>query len=377
MNIGIGIEGTFAPHCGSDTLSVTGHFTDEQWMRDLELVQMLGIAEVRYPIPWHLVEHTRGLYCWEQVDPVLAYAQALGLRIIADPLHHTSHPAWLRSGLHSVEMIQAYPQFVAAFARRYPLITHYTPFNEPTCTLDFAGQRGWWHPYGKGDASYVAMLRITARATARAVAALRREAPDAWILHVDTFEHHSALDRASVGRAEFLNERRFLFEELLTGRVGSAHPLAAYLLVHGFAPADLDWHRAHPVCIDERGGNYYPLSEEQLENGHTRHAPSRAPLGFAGVVHQYAARLPYPLSLTETNIQGSVRDRVSWLKYMLEQAEGLARAGIGLNRFSWYPLFDCAGWQCLLQPRWTGQNRPVVDGSKPASRRLGKAGSVY
>ena len=34
-------------------------------------------------------------------------------------------------------------------------------------------------------------------------------------------------------------------------------------------------------------------------------------------------------------------------------------------------------WASAPPPRWTGQNRPVVDGSKPASRRPGKAGSVY
>ena len=63
----------------------------------------------------------------------------------------------------------------------------------------------------------------------------------------------------------------------------------------------------------------------------------------------YAKRLGIPLSLSETNIQGSVRDRISWLKYMLEQAESLVASGVPLKRFAWYPLFDCAGWNSLLQ----------------------------
>jgi len=176
---------------------------------------------------------------------------------------------------------------------------------------------------------------------------------DAYILHVDTFERHAALDRESEERTRFLNERRFLFEELLIGRVDELHPLRGYLLRHGFPPDDLAWHLAHPVHIDERGGNYYPLSEEELLHGATYAAPSRNPVGLARLVHEYSARLPYPLSLTETNIQGTARDRISWLKYMLEQAEQLAENGLVLRRFAWYPLFDCAGWNSLLQgKRW-------------------------
>ena len=111
----------------------------------------------------------------------------------------------------------------------------------------------------------------------------------------------------------------------------------------------------HPVPIDQRYGNYYPLNEEQLLNGETHHAPSLAPKGFAGVALDYAKRLPYPLSLGETNIQGTIYDRISWLKYMVEQTEQLRdQHKIALQEFAWYPLFDCAGWRVLLQ----GDNWP-------------------
>lgn len=349
--IGIGIEGTFAPQSGKDTLASTGHYENDQWRQDFALVAELGIRQFRYTIPWHRIEQERGVYDWRLLDQMIPYIyDELGLAIIADPLHHTSYPRWLQQGFLEPAFSRLYTAFVTAFAERYPCVTAYTPFNEPTCTLDFCGFRGFWHPYQTGDRSYVTMLRHTANAAGQVVQWLKQRNPTTQIIHVDTFEDHQALDEQSVARATFFNERRFLFEELLTGLVGPTHPLYAYLLAHGFPQDELAWFQDHPAAIDQRYGNYYPLNEEQLLHGQTHHAPSRNPKGFAGVALDYAQRLPYPLSLGETNIQGTVYDRISWLKYMLEQAEQLRdRHGVILQEFVWYPLFDCAGWRVLLQ----------------------------
>jgi hypothetical protein len=351
FTIGIGIEGTFAPQSGKDTLASTGHYEDNQWRRDFALVAQLGIQQFRYAIPWHRVEAVRKVYDWRLLDQMIPYIyEDLHLSLIADPLHHTSYPRWLQQGFLDPQFSQYYVDFVSAFAERYPCVTVYTPFNEPSCTLDFCGFRGFWHPYQTGDRAYVTMLRHTARAAAAAVQRLKQLNPATQIIHVDTFEHHQALDQQSAAQADFLNERRFLFEELIAGLVRPAHPLYDYLRTHGFPEAELAWFHEHPTAIDHRYGNYYPLNEEQLMNGQTYQAPSLDPKGFAGVVLDYSQRLPYPLSLGETNIQGTIYDRISWLKYMLAQAEQLRdQHGITLREFVWYPLFDCAGWRVLLQ----------------------------
>jgi hypothetical protein len=336
--IGIGIEGTFAPQNGLDTLALTGHYQDNRWQADFALVAQLGIRQVRYPLAWHRIERVRGVYEWGLLDQLLPFIyEGLGLEIIADPLHHTSYPQWLQQGFLEPEFGPAYVRFVEAFARRYPYVTAYTPFNEPTCTLDFCGARGFWHPYQTGDRVYVTMVRHTARAVSQVIQRLKQLNPANQIIHVDTFEDHQALDAQSIGWAEFLNERRFLFEELIRGLVGPYHPLYGYLLAHGFPEEELAWFQAQPVELDHRYGNYYPLNEEQLSGGLTHHAPSLAPKGFAQVVLAYAQRLPYPLSLGETNIQGTVYDRISWLKYMVEQSEHLqADHGVFLQEFIWY-----------------------------------------
>lgn len=377
--VSVGIEGTFEPTSGKDTLSPTGHFRCDAWSRDFELVRELGVVEVRYPVPWHHIERERGRYAWRRLDRIIGNAyDEHGLTLIADPLHHTSYPRWLKGGFLNPTFVPAYTAFVDALAERYPMLRVFTPFNEPTCTLDFCGYRGLWAPYAQGDRSYVTMLRHTVRASAEVISGIRQRHRDAYILHVDTFQRHAALDQASERRARFLNERRFLFEELLTGRVDSAHPLYRYLVRNGFPRRDLEWHLEHAARIDERGGNYYPLNEEQLQNGRTKHAPSLEPLGFAGVVQEYARRLQYPLSLTETNIQGSIRDRISWLKYMLEQSELLQSLGLGLRRFAWYPLFDCCGWSSLLQAtRWKRDPQGIFTCDARWARVANELSTIY
>lgn len=380
FTFGIGIEGTFAPQSGKDTLAITGHYDNDQWQQDFALVAQLGIRQFRYAIPWHRIERTRGVYDWRMLDRMMPYIyEELGLSIIADPLHHTSYPRWLQQGFLDPQFSRLYVDFVTAFAHRYPCVTAYTPFNEPTCTLDFSGARGFWHPYRRSDQCYVTMLRHTARAASEVVRRLKQINPANQIIHVDTFEHHQPLDRASEARAEFLNERRFLFEELLRGLVGPEHPLYLYLLANGCSQAELAWFSAHPVSIDHRYGNYYPLNEEQLLQGQTHHAPSLQPMGFARVALDYAKRVPYPLSLGETNIQGTIYDRVSWLKYMMEQAEQLRdQHGVTLREFVWYPLFDCSGWRVLLQgKKWPRDPQGIFWCDKAWQRRSSELSAIY
>lgn len=254
MKISVGIEGTFAPQCGKDTLAITGHYKIKQWREDLRIIRELGIEEFRYPIPWHRIERNPGEYDWSHLDEFIPHATSeLGLSLIADPLHHTSYPEWFRAGFGDESFANHYIKFVTEFGRRYPEVTRYTPFNEPSCTLDFCGYRGFWFPYQKGDWSYIRMLRNTARATAGAIHKLRQQNRNVHVLHVDTFEHHSALDENSRARTDFLNERRFLFEELVGGKVTENHPLHSYLKTNGFSERDLAWHEANPARIDERG----------------------------------------------------------------------------------------------------------------------------
>ena len=99
------------------------------------------------------------------------------------------------------------------------------------------------------------------------------------------------------------------------------------------------------------GLDYYPHCEHQFHRGGSV-CPSRNPLGFAALARQYHARYGLPMMLTETNIRGYVTDRITWLKYMLEQCETLIAEGLPLEGFTWFPFIDSTDWDSLLnEPR--------------------------
>ena len=48
------------------------------------------------------------------------------------------------------------------------------------------------------------------------------------------------------------------------------------------------------------------------------------------------------------NLSGYVSDRVTWLKYMVEQCEALVAAGYPFEGFTWFPFIDSTDWDGLL-----------------------------
>lgn len=67
----------------------------------------------------------------------------------------------------------------------------------------------------------------------------------------------------------------------------------------------------------------------------------------------YVNRYKLPVMLSETNIRGDVSDRISWLKFMVEQCETLAEnlkpLGIPFEGFCWYPFIDSCDWCSLVR----------------------------
>jgi beta-glucosidase/6-phospho-beta-glucosidase/beta-galactosidase len=341
-----GFESTYMPLHDVDVLRTTGH--DERWYDDLRLVRDAGMRRLRYSIPWHRVERQRGRYDWSWVDEVLAGMRELGLAPIADPIHHTSFPRWLHDGLLNPEFPGAYRDFCAAFAERYPWVREFTVFNEPLATAQLCTEQGAWYPAHRDAQAFYRMCANMARGICEATAAIARAQPEARFIHVDTAEHHSALDQESEEFAWFVNHRRFLPLDLALGRVDEAHPL--YDRLHGYArvgEADLAWLREHPARIDVLGLDYYPHCEYQFHRSGPV-CPSRAPLGFAAIAREYQARFGLPIMLTETNIRGYVSDRITWLKYMVEQCEQLVAAGLPFEGFCWFPFIDSMDWDSLL-----------------------------
>jgi beta-glucosidase/6-phospho-beta-glucosidase/beta-galactosidase len=340
-----GFESTHIHGTGKDVLEGTRHL--QRWKHDLELVKECGIRTLRYPVPWHRIEAQPGKYDWRWMDAVLAHMRRLGLDPILDPIHHTSFPEWLRNGFANPGFAKLYAGFVGELAGRYPWVRKYTVFNEPFVTTLFCGHDGVWYPHARSPRTFVHMAVNVGRAICETCEMLERKVPGLELIHVDTCEHHTAVGARPRERVAFLNARRFLFHDLILGRIDGSHPLYAYLSANGLTDRDLRWFRSHPARIDVLGLDYYPHSEHQHSARRTR-CHSSAPRGFAAVAGDYIERYGLPVMLSETNVKGFVSDRLSWLKHMAEECEKLVAGGADLRGFCWFPFVDSTDWCSLV-----------------------------
>jgi beta-glucosidase/6-phospho-beta-glucosidase/beta-galactosidase len=340
-----GFESTQIHGTGEDVLGGTRHI--ERWKHDLGLVKRQGIRRLRYPVPWHRIEARPGEYDWRWLDAVFSYMKEEGLDPIVDPIHHTSFPEWIQGGFKHPRFPELYQGFVRELALRYPWVKRYTVFNEPFVTTLFCGNEGIWYPRARSPRTFVRMAVNVGRAICGTVEMLVRTVPGVEFIHVDTCEHHTPLDAASREKTEFLNHRRFLFHDLILGRVGEGHPLSGYLRRNGFEKEDERWFKDHPARIDVLGLDYYPHSEQQRSTRGIRFH-SASPRGFAAVAGDYVERYGLPVMLAETNLKGFVSDRLSWLKHMVEECDKLVASGVDFRGFCWFPFVDSTDWCSLV-----------------------------
>ena len=345
---------------GQDVLDTTKH--SQYWQHDLEMLWESGIYELRYPVPWHRIEHEPGAWDWKWMDGPMDLIQRLELRPILDPLHHVSFPDWLEGGFAHPEFPRLYARFVKEVAQRYPWADRYTVFNEPLPTLALCAHAGKWYPYHESDREFVAMAANAGRAICLASAELRTLNKQVQLVHIDSCEHHRALDSASEEWVLHLNQRRFLFHDLALGRLSADHPLAPHLHEHGVSEEERAWFEDHAALFDVLGLDYYAHSEiewrwSREENRSVIRFPCHQPRGFAEVAGDYVRRYKMPIMLSETNVGGTVTDRITWLKFMEEQSEMLSRQ-TDFRGFCWFPSIDATDW-CSLCTRADGITSPM------------------
>jgi beta-glucosidase/6-phospho-beta-glucosidase/beta-galactosidase len=319
---------------------------------DLDLASVCGLRTMRYSVPWHSIEKTKGKYDWRWMDRAMAHMRSLGISPILDPLHHTSFPSWLAAGFANPEFAELYLKFVTAVAERYPWAKNYTVINEPFVTTWFCGHEATWYPCFKGDAAFVPMLMNVVEAIVAVSRMLVERVPGVRLIHVDAAEKHRAVDDYSKGHAEFSNHLRFLVQDMILGKLDDSHPLYDYLTRNGADTERLERFRAEPARIDVMGLDYYSHCElEWCVEG--RIYPNQAPEGLIPTAIEYAERYRVPIMLTETNIRGFVSDRISWLKFMVEQCEEIEKQvsarGLAFEGFCWYPFIDSTDWCSLVR----------------------------
>ena len=363
-----GFESTNIVGSGQDVLDLSGH--TDRYRADLESVTAAGIKTLRYSIPWHKIERVHGEYDWAWMDLVMAEIRALGLEIIADPLHHTSFPGWLTLGFADPRFVTNYVLFVLRFAERYPWVSKFTYVNEPSVTSWFCGHEAVWHPHLRGDAAFVRMVLNCAEVICRLDKALRADR-DIEYVHVESCERHTAADPEAQGEVNWNNQRRFLVHDLVVGNVSLAHPLYGWLRAHGLTEHRAWWFQASAAYIDVLGLNYYQHSEIWWGRAGRVHPPSRQ--GFARVARDYALRYQASdVMLSETNVRGTPAERTAHFEEMrrecVELQAWLHARGRRFAGFCWYPWIDSTDW-CSLVTRAEGRVDPQGVYSLEADRQ--------
>lgn len=353
-------ESTKIHGSGLDIIETTGHL--HKWREDLDLLRSAGVRDLRYAAPWHRIEKSPGSFDFSWMDKPMQHIRRHGMDPVIDLLHHTSFPDWLENGFANPAFPELFRRFTEQFARRYEWVERYTLFNEPLATTLLSAHMGVWYPYRQSDRAFAQVAWNVAHAIQMADQALRKVRGSFASIYMDTCEHHKALDRESEAWVRFANHRRFLMLDLVLGRVEQNHPLLSWMTTHGVSSDQLQQLQNCPARIDVLGLDYYPHSEmEWIWNGGSKRAdirwPNMHPRGFARVARDYIRGYGMPVMLGETNIRGTVSDRLTWLRFMQEQCETLVHAKVDFRGFCWFPSIDSTDWSNLCA-RSTGAVDP-------------------
>jgi beta-glucosidase/6-phospho-beta-glucosidase/beta-galactosidase len=348
----VGIEDTNVgwPLAGSpgglDEYEVTRHY--EHWREDLRLAADIGATAVRYGFPWYRVETARGVFDWSFTDEVVAEAERLGIDLIVDLVHYGT-PTWLAGSFTDPSYPDAVAAWAGAVAERYRgRFSSITPLNEPLVTASFVGLRGIWPPHDSGEEGWCRVVVSIAEGIQRSIRAIRETAPELRIVHVEATHVWTAEGPELEPERALLDEKNWLPTDLVTGRVGPAHPLHAHLVGRGIDAARLARLVDEGQRPDVIGVNYYPeLSARQLARiddvvvGVTFDAGRD---GLEHIVRGFAGRYGLPVLISETAVEGADEHRIAWLDAVSDLAHELRAAGVPVTGLVWWPLFDFVDW---------------------------------
>lgn len=353
----VGIEDT----CIGQPIRWTGYALDEYeltqhyrfWRQDLDLAASLGVAGVRYGIPWYRVNPEPDRFDWRWTDEVLDYAvRDKRLTVIADLVHY-GVPIWLEQAFVDPSYPEVMSRYAAAFAERYRgLVDYYTPLNEPTVTADFCGQRGLWPPYRTGNDGWVAVTLAVAKGLQQSVRAIRAANARATIVHVEAAKVIRRSDTRLRSTADQIQERAFLPTDLFLGRIQPGHQMSEWLITHGASEAELLALSTDPPTVDFIGVNYYPeisVRELALHKGVPREvAVDGWASGLVEVLSAFYERYGLPLIVSETSTDGEDDRRTRWLRDSVTAVEAARLGGVDVRGFTWWPLIDFVDWSWAI-----------------------------
>jgi beta-glucosidase len=392
-----GIEDTFitAPHPVTgrtlDEYELTDHY--RRWREDLALMAELGVSCARYGVPWHRIQPAPRRWDWRHAEEPLERMLDLGIVPQVDLVHY-GLPGWIEHAYLNSDYPQLVAEYAARLAERFKGRIHwYTPLNEPRITAWYCGRLGWWPPHARSWRGFVDVMLAIAAGIQATVAALRSVDPEIVAYHVDATDLYETDAPDLVDETQRRRDLVFLALDLVSGRVGEAHPLRGWLRAQGVEDRVLDAFIGRAVVPEIIGLNLYPMfTRKRLVRDGGGRLRVRMPYTVEGLIERvgrlYYRQFGVPMMISEVATSGSVRRRLAWLERSTAAVRSLRAQGVPIVGYTWWPMFALVTWawrqgrrdvaQHLLQMGlWdldADLNRirtPVVD----AYRRLVSAGS--
>src|SRR5437764_508657 len=197
-----------------DEMEVCGHY--ERWREDFDCVQEIGINFLRYGPPCYKTYLGRAKFEWEFTDLVFAELKRRDITPIVD-LCHFGAPDWL-GNFQNPDFPRLFAAYAGEFAERYPWVQLYTPINEMFICAVFSAKYGWWNEQQKDDKSFVTAIKHLVMANIMGMIEILKRRHDAIFIQSESSEYYHADSPAAIGRAEVLNQMRFLSLDLNYGR---------------------------------------------------------------------------------------------------------------------------------------------------------------
>jgi hypothetical protein len=343
VRLNVGYEGTPI----GDAVALTGYPLDnlhtvKHWARykhDFDLQEYLHIKKCRYPINWALLINGDGKLDFSVYDPIVEDMFARGFEVTFDLVHHRC-AYQIEHGFSNPDFPKIFTDYAMAFKEHYPDAKHFTLLNEPGITA-YLHCDGTW-----GNQEWKHVFPNMMEAIVMGSHALIDIDPEIQFYLPEPMEHAEAADPADrevMAHVSFINDiARFAVDELLNGLVHENHPFFTHSVKEGVPAQQLLKFHKQPAVKYIRCFDIYPFNFSRYEKikGNIVKTIAHNPMRIKYLKEEFQKRVPgLKVSIAETNIRGTVEDRITWCGMMLDQA-----AEAGITDAYWWGLTDAHKW---------------------------------
>ncbi len=329
--------------------------------RRLERIAALGIKWLRFGIPYSTAYLAHNQYDFEFFDKVLHKCNQLGITIIADLLHF-GLPDWIHEQNSDEPYFQnqffpdAFSQYAAAFAKRFPEITFYTIINEPYVTANISAKMGLWNETKtasdwRDDESFVraatniAKAAILARQKIEQVWKEENRTQELLFVQNESFEAAIATPGSQREAESFrFNLRRFALLDLIFGHRDPV--MKQFVIEQGLPEQSYEWFMQQGSSSKTiLGIDHYPWCVIYLEeNGQQLDPLERYQLYELSKLYYQRYQLP----MLHTEINGVPELAVAICQKTYDVLVQLREEGYPICGMGWYGDEYQVGWQNVL-----------------------------